>query len=78
MDGRKGERIHVHCIVNARVTAFFYKYDQETGLLSEPRARSQMVNIWKPGGIWAEFIGDDSRIDEDHLYAGRDYPRSQD
>lgn len=76
MDQHKREHIHVHCIVNARVTAFFYKYDQETGLLSQQEAQAQMQKIWKPGGIWAAFLNDDERMNSDHLYAGRDYPRA--
>ncbi|MEO1045747.1 MAG: protein tyrosine phosphatase family protein [Pseudomonadota bacterium] len=75
MDSHAHDHVHVHCIVNARVSAFFYRYDQETGLLSEADARTRMQAIWNPGGVWAEFIGDMTRTGEDHLYAGRDYPR---
>lgn len=39
--------IHVHCIANYRVTAFFYLLDQKAGL-SEPEARARMAAVWDP------------------------------
>lgn len=55
--------VHVHCIVNARVSAFFYRYNREVKAMSEPVARSTMERIWKPSGVWANFIGDTTADD---------------
>lgn len=50
--------VHVHCIVNARVSAFFYRYRREVLGWEEAPARAAMEAIWHPGGVWARFIGD--------------------
>lgn len=39
--------VHVHCIMNWRVTAFFYLLDREAGI-PEPEARARMTSVWKP------------------------------
>ena len=51
--------VHVHCIVNARVSAFFYRYRRDVLGWNEANARTAMERIWRPGGVWATFIGDD-------------------
>jgi protein tyrosine phosphatase (PTP) superfamily phosphohydrolase (DUF442 family) len=61
-----GERVHVHCIVNARVTAFLYRYRCDILGIDEARARAEMERIWSPGGVWAAFIGDEASIDLPH------------
>jgi uncharacterized protein (TIGR01244 family) len=38
---------HVHCIMNWRVTAFFYLIDQARGV-PEAEARARMVMVWNP------------------------------
>ena len=38
---------HVHCIMNWRVTAFFYLIDRAAGV-PEPEARAQMAMVWNP------------------------------
>lgn len=38
---------HVHCIMNYRVTAFFYLLDLAAGL-PEPDARARMAQVWDP------------------------------
>ena len=50
--------VHVHCIVNMRVSAFFYRYRRNVLGLDEAAARAAMDSIWQPGGVWAKFIGD--------------------
>lgn len=60
------EPIHVHCIANLRVTAFLYRYAKETGKLSPQLATSVMGSVWRPGGVWAAFIGDEASIDLEH------------
>jgi uncharacterized protein (TIGR01244 family) len=58
--------IHVHCIANARVSAFMYLYQRDVLGVSNADARSMMDTIWQPGGVWAGFIGDDARADSAH------------
>jgi len=38
---------HVHCIMNWRVTAFFYLIDRAAGV-PEPEARARMTQVWNP------------------------------
>lgn len=38
---------HVHCIMNWRVTAFFYLLDCAAGV-PEPEARARMAMVWNP------------------------------
>ena len=58
------EPVHVHCILNYRVSAFFYRYNREVLGVKEDEARAAMEALWRPGGVWAKFIGDD---DAEHL-----------
>lgn len=58
-----GEKpVHVHCIMNWRVSAFFYRYHRERGM-SETEARALMEQQWSPetgeykdGPVWARFV----------------------
>lgn len=68
-----GASIHVHCIYNARVTAFFYRYAKEGFDLSENEAKQLMDGIWRPGDDWAEFIGEPDAIGKPNRYFGEDY-----
>ncbi len=45
--------VHVHCIMNYRVTAFFYLTDLEAGV-DEQAARARMATVWDP------LAGDDA------------------
>ena len=65
--------VHVHCIVNARVTAFFYRYRIEVLGSDAAVARTMMERVWRPGGVWADFIGDAGAIGRPHSFANRDY-----
>ena len=65
------EKVHVHCIVNARVTAFLYRYRRDVLGIDEEEARTEMEKIWRPGGVWAAFIGDESSIDLPHRWPVR-------
>jgi len=62
----RGAKVHVHCIANLRVTAFLYKYWTEEEQMNKARARSLMDTVWQPGGVWAEFVGDDDSIEHPH------------
>lgn len=58
MDGVGDNAVHVHCIVNARVSAFFFRYNRDVKGMSEAEARTSMEKIWEPEGVWSAFIGD--------------------
>ena len=56
--------VHVHCIMNWRVSAFFYRLNRDHRGMAEAEARALMEQQWSPDGInrpeaeaWAEFIG---------------------
>ncbi len=68
-----GKTMHIHCIANFRVSAFLYRYRREILGWEEAEARVEMEQIWRPGGVWAGFIGDASGTALPHRYAGRDY-----
>ncbi|MGI4877251.1 MAG: hypothetical protein ACRYG4_07175, partial [Janthinobacterium lividum] len=65
--------VHVHCIVNARVTAFVYRWQRDVLGAGEGEARTMMDSVWRPGGIWAEFLGDEAGAARESAFAGRDY-----
>jgi protein tyrosine phosphatase (PTP) superfamily phosphohydrolase (DUF442 family) len=67
----EGRTIHVHCIVNARVSAFFYRYRRDA--IGAEAARAELNSVWEPAGVWASFIGDMPVEGADHRYRGRDY-----
>jgi uncharacterized protein (TIGR01244 family) len=54
--------VHVHCIMNWRVSAFLYRYHVERGM-NEDEARRQMEQVWLPeenghpdAPKWAAFV----------------------
>jgi len=49
--------VHVHCIANYRVSAFFYRYRRTILGMDETRARADLEQVWQPEGVWAAFIG---------------------
>ncbi|MDD9922109.1 MAG: protein tyrosine phosphatase family protein [Boseongicola sp.] len=51
LDRLEGERVHVHCIYNARVTAFFYRLSKTDEELSQSEVFAMMDGIWRPGGV---------------------------
>ena len=73
MANTKNEKTHVHCIYNARVSAFFYRYAKSGHGGCAEDAYTVMDSIWRPGGVWANFIGDSTNETEPHRYAGYDY-----
>ena len=36
-------------------------------------AEAMMDSIWRPGGVWAKFIGKDADIDQPNRYLGYEY-----
>lgn len=54
--------VHVHCIMNYRVTAFLYLLDREAGV-PESEARARMAEVWDPAtsehpgaGPWRDLL----------------------
>lgn len=66
--------VHVHCIANARVSAFLYRHRRDAaGSGAESgaaEAKALMDSIWRPGGVWACFIGDEAGAALDHRWSG--------
>ena len=57
------EPVHVHCIANWRVSAFFYRYHRDTCGMAESEARALMERQWSPetsdypgASAWAALI----------------------
>ena len=55
--------VHVHCIMNWRVSAFFYRFNRDHQGMAEPEARALMLQQWQPDAAdkpewraWADFI----------------------
>jgi hypothetical protein len=48
--------VHVHCIANARVSAFFYRFRRDVLGMDEAQARAEMETVWQPKGAWVEFV----------------------
>ena len=57
MEQLKEVPVHVHCIANYRVSAFFYRYRRDVVGMDESRARADMEEVWHPEGVWATFLG---------------------
>jgi len=56
MEQLKEVPVHVHCIANYRVSAFFYRYRRDVLGMGEAETRPDMERIWHPEGVWATFI----------------------
>ncbi len=54
----EGERVWVHCAVNARVSAFMYHYLRRVRGLPETAARSPILDRWEPemDPVWRDFL----------------------
>lgn len=55
--------VHVHCIMNYRVSAFFYRWHREVAGMDEAAARALLTRQWDPQAsdrkearLWAEFL----------------------
>lgn len=66
MAATAGEKVHVHCIMNMRVTAFVDRWAREQGG-DAAAARAMMDSVWQPGGRWAAIIGDEESARREHL-----------
>jgi protein tyrosine phosphatase (PTP) superfamily phosphohydrolase (DUF442 family) len=57
MEELKDVPVHVHCIANYRVSAFFYRYRRDVLGWDDAKACAEMDAIWHPEGVWATFVG---------------------
>lgn len=73
VEGLPDAKIHVHCIYNARVSAFFYRYAKAGFDMSEADAFANMEGIWRPGDDWAAFVDRADAVGQPNRYAGDDY-----
>lgn len=67
------EIVHVHCIYNARVSAFFYRLAQASDEMDAQDAAANMESIWRPGDDWAAFLGLSTAQGQPNRYKGLDY-----
>jgi protein tyrosine phosphatase (PTP) superfamily phosphohydrolase (DUF442 family) len=56
MDANQGKKCFVHCIANARVSAFVMLYRVLRQGVPLEEARAQMLQIWTPNETWQAFI----------------------
>jgi len=58
MDALERKKVWVHCIVNARVSAFLFCYLQKNRGLSAQQAATPLLEQWLPqmDNVWKDFI----------------------
>src|SRR5271169_751448 len=56
MEQLRNVPVHIHCIANYRVSAFFYRYRRDVLGTDEARARADMEEVWHPEGVWAASV----------------------
>ncbi len=56
MEAVRKAPVHVHCIANYRVSAFFYRYRRDVLGIDAAKARIDLDAIWTPDPVWAAFI----------------------
>ncbi len=63
LEEANGAAVHVHCIMNYRVSAFFYRLNRDHRGMPEAQARALMEQQWAPdkttdprAAAWVQFI----------------------
>lgn len=58
MRALEGRKVWVHCVVNARVSAFLYHYLKRVRKLDEAACRSPILEQWTPqmDDVWQNFL----------------------
>ena len=58
MDVLSDKRVWVHCIVNARVSAFLFRYLQKNRSFTAAQAKTPILEQWMPqmDNVWKAFI----------------------
>ncbi|MCC6436740.1 MAG: protein tyrosine phosphatase family protein [Acidimicrobiales bacterium] len=61
MDANAGRQVHVHCAVNARVSAFYSLYAMRQGRWSAEESDAHITGIWDPAEYpaWQAFIAEE-------------------
>jgi protein tyrosine phosphatase (PTP) superfamily phosphohydrolase (DUF442 family) len=61
MDACDGQKVHVHCAANYRVTAFYSLYARRRGRCTDDEANALVQRVWDPAEVpaWAAFIADE-------------------
>lgn len=72
MDAHDGQKVHVHCAANYRVTAFYSVYAVERGIWNEDEAAEFVRDVWDP----SEFPAWQSFIDDEYARIKRQPPRT--
>lgn len=62
MRAHAGDRVWVHCVVNARVSAFLYQYLRLVEGVEEEHAKSELLKRWLPSmdSVWLDFLALDA------------------
>ena len=58
LDEAKGQKVHIHCAANYRVSAFYALYAEARGVWSRAEAQTFVQALWQPQEAegWPEFI----------------------
>jgi len=58
MRGLEGKKVWVHCVVNARVSAFVFQYLRHEKGMDDDSARSRLLARWEPemDEVWRDFL----------------------
>ena len=58
MDALKDKKVWVHCMVNARVSAFLFRYLQNNRGFTATEAKTPILEQWLPemDNVWKEFL----------------------
>ena len=61
MDARPGQKIHVHCAANYRVSVFYSLYALRNRLCTQDEANEIVQDVWNPAEHppWVAFITDE-------------------
>jgi uncharacterized protein (TIGR01244 family) len=61
MTSRAGQKVHVHCAANYRVSAFYSLYALRQGLCTEDEANQLVREVWDPAEFpaWHAFVTDE-------------------
>ena len=63
MDALADRKVFVHCAANMRVSAFMYLYRVRNDPGCESKAMADMHQIWRPEGVWKDFIETHARAE---------------
>jgi protein tyrosine phosphatase (PTP) superfamily phosphohydrolase (DUF442 family) len=73
MDENQDKKRFVHCIANARVSAFVFLYRVLRQGMAPEEARAMMQKIWQPNAVWQQFI--DATLAQRHTEGSTDPAR---